>query len=486
MDQAKHDQNPDASKPKRESKRDELLNRIYGKRQSPSITSGQSLEISKPPRLPSHKSNPKPCIGRKSSAIFSPLLGAPKTIDCEELKEDFEDDQGDAREELAGPAVAGQRSVKKSFLPSVGVDEEQLASFEDGHFVYLRPRRGVNYSVYELEQCTHDQIDVNDYFTLSKDGVTHFSLSQADFTPLNDWEREYELFYQVSSIPFYFKFRLFKNFITWKRNISGSKIESARASLESKLFILNKQLSSAILKVREMCAKLSTSSLFKVHLDKTSTLDDFKSLQAAHRKQVQMHIIAFSDDVRVCVRDACDQVLDDFLAANNIVADVKMTFMERAALRTECRRLARFIRLADYQVADTLVLLALQSADMLWKLVNPPVKAPRKVIVDDTQQEEEIVVHTKKSSKAAISVLVVKATFQEDVTGVVFVPGEQDILQVFEEVLVEGIGLLSACERLLHHEELSAYTQGTHYICVYGVQCIIAFLYSFKQRRLCR
>lgn len=453
-------QSKDEASSKQESQRstrDELLQRIYGKPRLSQTRAAKALPSSKPPRLASERTSP--AVSRKSSRIFSSLLGGGKAIEDDGEKEEEEAGE-DTREEGRLVDVAGQSREKRSFLPSIGIDQAKLETFADGHFIYLRPRRGVNYSVYELEQCTHDQIDVNDYFTLSKDGVTHFSLSQADFTPLADWEREYALFYEVSSIPFYYKFRVFKNFITWKRNISGSKIESARASLESKLFILNKQLSAAILKVRQMCAKLSTSTLFKVELDKTTDLEEFRKLQEAHRREVQMHIIAFSDDVRVCVRDACDQVLDDFLAANSIVADVKMTFMERAALRTECRRLARFIRLADYQVADTLVLLALHSAEMLWTLVNPPVKAPRKVIVDDSAQEEEIVVHTKKSSKAAIAVLVVKATFEEGVSGVTFVPGEQEILQVFEEVLVEGISLLSACERLLHHEELSAYTQG--------------------------
>ena len=49
-------------------------------------------------------------------------------------------------------------------------------------------------------------------------------------------------------------------------------------------------------------------------------------------------LVEFSEDVLTIVRGACDEVLDQFLAANNIVAEHKMTFMEKAAMRTECRR----------------------------------------------------------------------------------------------------------------------------------------------------
>ena len=59
--------------------------------------------------------------------------------------------------------------------------------------------------------------------------------------------------------------------------------------------------------------------------------------QTAKRNSVSQWLAQFSDDVRALTRGACDEVLDGFLAVNGIQADHKMTFMERAALRTECR-----------------------------------------------------------------------------------------------------------------------------------------------------
>ena len=57
---------------------------------------------------------------------------------------------------------------------------------------------------------------------------------------------------------------------------------------------------------------------------------------------MEVWLTGFSDDVRALVRGACDEVLNQFLANNKIDADHKMTFMERAALRTACSRLTKY------------------------------------------------------------------------------------------------------------------------------------------------
>lgn len=62
----------------------------------------------------------------------------------------------------------------------------------------------------------------------------------------------------------------------------------------------------------------------------------------------------FSEKVHEVARASLDDVVDGFLRANGIVADHRMTFMERTSLRSECRRLTRFLRLVDFVVVDTL------------------------------------------------------------------------------------------------------------------------------------
>ena len=77
----------------------------------------------------------------------------------------------------------------------------------------------------------------------------------------------------------------------------------------------------------------------------------------------------------------CDQVLDAFLEQHSITPNHQMTFMERAAMRRECRRLVKYIRLSDFVVRDTLLSLGIESADKLLKFLDPAGKPEEMVRV---------------------------------------------------------------------------------------------------------
>ena len=148
-----------------------------------------------------------------------------------------------------------------------------------------------------------------------------------------------------------------------------------------RLFLLNNTLRTSMSQLRRLCVDVSQLGLFKMPTrddpilkvdedTKTSgaaagtaatrrpslgglnlsgekkkdnwqppTVDEFLRAQVKKRALLADWLIDFSDDVRALVRSACDQVLDAFLARNHIEADHPMTFTEKAALRTECRRL---------------------------------------------------------------------------------------------------------------------------------------------------
>ena len=65
-------------------------------------------------------------------------------------------------------------------------------------------------SVYDLEVVSQKEIDKNYYFTISSQGVTLFHNKESHFTPMTQWNREFELFQRVSNIKF---FKLYKR---WK------------------------------------------------------------------------------------------------------------------------------------------------------------------------------------------------------------------------------------------------------------------------------
>ena len=121
---------------------------------------------------------------------------------------------------------------KNTFIGSLSLSQKQLHDLYKvpQTFFYLRIRevenrpgtgisdhlgagsRSNSGSVYDLELVALDQVDKNNYFTLSKEGVTQFRNKVSQFTGLAQWEREYRLFHKIANINF---FRIYKR---WKVN----------------------------------------------------------------------------------------------------------------------------------------------------------------------------------------------------------------------------------------------------------------------------
>lgn len=77
--------------------------------------------------------------------------------------------------------------------------------------------RGNAGSVYDLELVSLDQVDKNNYFTLSKEGVTQFRNKLSTFTGLSQWEREYRLFHKIANINF---FKIYKRWkVSFRHNL---------------------------------------------------------------------------------------------------------------------------------------------------------------------------------------------------------------------------------------------------------------------------
>ena len=146
--------------------------------------------------------------------------------------------------------------------------------------------------------------------------------------------------------------------------------------LASELFLFNPPLRVALLAVRQLCAELGAHSLIQL-TGEVSKLEDFVKVQNSVHIIMKGRIEALSAAVLATVRTACDEVVDEFLKANNIVANHKMTFMERASLRSECRRLTRFLRLVDIMMANFLKTLMLDTMAKLVCAVEPQSLEPK-------------------------------------------------------------------------------------------------------------
>lgn len=231
--------------------------------------------------------------------------------------------------------------------------------------MYLRKKTNSDLVMYDLEVVEHFEVDRSNYFTMSMEGVTHFTSEYSEFWPLDKWELEYSRFMQMLAIPFFQKYKLWKNFNMWKQTVRTFKTRNAKKALNDRLFLLAPSLQRTLMGLRALCLEVANLEIISFSPKKTYTLKEFALEQARSRSFVTEQLAQFSaKSLKMCVR-ACDDVIDGFLEANKISADHKMTFMERAALRKQCRVLTNFLRLADFLTIDATIQLTVRSFQRL-------------------------------------------------------------------------------------------------------------------------
>ncbi|KAJ9522808.1 hypothetical protein QJQ45_019796, partial [Haematococcus lacustris] len=177
-----------------------------------------------PPKLPTTSTWQGPA-GSKSSLYLH--ASEPRGV-RPRLRPSSEGAQGSAEAE-AGAAAVQQAGSDDRRVRNTGeeVDPEVQARIhkwyqllqlfkkqpESVEFVYLRNAapHSVHPNHYNLEVVPHSEIKgASDYYTISSKGVTHFWDSQAEFTSLEHFERDYFLYTQLMRL------RMFRQFKMWK------------------------------------------------------------------------------------------------------------------------------------------------------------------------------------------------------------------------------------------------------------------------------
>ncbi|XP_039271711.2 dynein axonemal heavy chain 6-like [Styela clava] len=283
-------------------------------------------------------------------------------------------------------------------------------------FLYMTPRadRSSNeYSPYNLQIVTHDNIKPDDYMTISAKGVTRVHDGDSEFTELDRWEQEYRFYCKLVKIPAFKLFRKWRSFTVWRNNVNHHKTEIRRKALQENLFFLNSSLRPALLNVREMCYRIGDMGLCRIEKGYTYKLHQFREAQFTQLAEVQGRLAEFRDLVKEVVRSACRTALleagftpDDYFydfdtpgqmqygedgqpipgtagssmlmqtQMEDIYGDApdKMTYTEQANKRSHCRRLTSFIRLADYLIVNTMHVLAVNSVSTLLNYLTEQLK----------------------------------------------------------------------------------------------------------------
>ncbi|XP_060043693.1 dynein axonemal heavy chain 6 [Erinaceus europaeus] len=290
-------------------------------------------------------------------------------------------------------------------------------------FLYMVPavpKSSIEYDTYNLKVVSYENLNKNDYYTISQKAVTHIYNDDIEFIEIERWEQEYLYHRELTKIPIFSLFRKWKAFNVWKKNVHSKKITGCRDSLQKSLFIVNQYLRPALLKINEMCYQLSFVGLCSIEKCHTYTLQEFKFAQVLRLEEVTERLEEFRCETREVVRNACRSALhaegfipDDCLYDSNAefctapegfeltaYGDTeKMTYTEQASKRHHCMRLTCFIRLNDYLIENTMHDLTVNSVNSLLNYLTDKLKrTPSADIIQKWVTEEKPEVTEKKGA----------------------------------------------------------------------------------------
>uniref|UniRef100_A0A8D2JQJ9 Dynein axonemal heavy chain 6 n=1 Tax=Sciurus vulgaris TaxID=55149 RepID=A0A8D2JQJ9_SCIVU len=296
-------------------------------------------------------------------------------------------------------------------------------------FLYMIPavpKSSIEYNTYNLKVVSYENINKNDYYTISQKAVTHIYNDDIEFIEIDRWEQEYLYHRELTKIPIFSLFRKWKAFSVWKKNVRSKKITECQKSLQKDLFIVNPYLQPALLKINELCYQLSFMGLYYIEKCHTYTLQEFKAAQVVRLEEVTERLEEFRNEAKDVVRKACRFALraagfipDDCAfepteemvnIASSCFSDVlfdlptcgeseKMTYTEQASKRHHCMRLTCFIYLNDYLIENTLHVLTVNSTNSLLNYLTDKLKrTPSADVIQKWITEEKPEVTDKKGA----------------------------------------------------------------------------------------
>ena len=319
-------------------------------------------------------------------------------------------------------------------------------------------------------------------YTLSSHGLTLSHGDLVEFTPLPEFEREYRIYQLITSQPFFRQYHMWKGFIQWKNSVATKRIARASHVLQDSLFILHPDLRRAILKLRRLCYELSLLRLHAIDSTATLTMEEFVGQQVRQKARLQELLVKFAEKTVDIVRDTCDESLRHFLQRSGFGENgqqereegevTEITFTERAAMRTFCRKLAKFIRLADFFVCDSFIKIAVHSTHDLLNhmirgqgLVTDDVVEDLKPLTDVDASPPDptspALLHELTTKRSVplfeIELMVTNANYGR----LEFSPNEMLLKTRLENMLFDSLNVVSQPVRLLTHATFKYYVEPT-------------------------
>jgi len=253
-------------------------------------------------------------------------------------------------------------------------------------FFYMMPKHGRasnEHHAYNLRVVGHDEINANDFYTISKAGVEHVMDKTSEYTSLERWIEEIGNFTKIRELKTFSNFRLWKQYALWRTMVVKTKQERMGQNLESGLFLLDICLQPALLEIRKHCIDVVELQLLQIDPVKTYTLSEFLETQHTQIELVKGRLGDFRSDCERIVMSACCKLLTergfpvdenglDVLLVNEDGEGQpqQMTYTQQAIKRRVCDRLRNFVRLVDLLIAGAMQALAIESVAVLKRHVG--------------------------------------------------------------------------------------------------------------------
>ncbi|KAL2609521.1 hypothetical protein R1flu_028094 [Riccia fluitans] len=294
-------------------------------------------------------------------------------------------------------------------------------------FIYLQPPKipkTPEFDPYELEVVTYGQIDSPYYYTISSQGVTLFRDGDAEFTPLDQWERGYRSYKCIINLNVFRQYKYWKSWKVWKHVVRRKKKKISTELLLKLLFTCNVIFAAVLLHIRAMCSSLWTVRFLQLDVGEVYTLERFMSVQESRKEQNARILLELTNKAVEALRESCIKALskleEDLLGrrkdepkdgtmkeviekddgkeksrGNKLVgvaarwkaqkerdseekeSQERYTYLIAAAKRSEQVRLQNCVRLTDYLISDALREVLLSTLrDLLLRVAHKPPPVP--------------------------------------------------------------------------------------------------------------
>ncbi|TDG42323.1 hypothetical protein AWZ03_011259 [Drosophila navojoa] len=287
-----------------------------------------------------------------------------------------------------------------SLIPDLNLVINRMRSMKDDSFVYLDymlPKDSEFFTPYSLREVEYCNLNIyKPYYTVTRHGVTYWRVSENFFTPLNQWQQEFQQFLSIIQIRTFSIFRLWKGFKVWEKTIKWRKLNYARNHLQNNLFIVIPQLAKAVLRMRADLVVLDRLSFVNTEIIEEWHPFYFLELHMRIYEQLNLLFHEFRGFAGKAIYRSCTEAImargfypDDEI---NYYPSVKKmreahSFMDRARKRAFCKTLTNFLTYCDMMLYQALYRVTIQSyADLHTAFDEHNKVAPT---------EEEIISHDR-------------------------------------------------------------------------------------------